>query len=64
MDSCGNVKMDKYWNFVALPFFIFTLLFGLFALFTADEHQFASTAQTKAAISQLRAELPKGPTAH
>lgn len=55
--------MDKYWNFVALPFFIFTLLFGLFALFTADEHQFATTAQTKAAISQLRADLPKGPTA-
>ena len=55
--------MDKYWNFVALPFFIFTLLFGLFALFTADEHQFASTAQTKAAINQLRAELPKGSTA-
>ena len=41
MDSCGNVGMDRYWNFVALPFFIITLLFGLFALYTVDEQQFA-----------------------
>jgi len=57
MDSCGNVRMDRYWNFVALPFFIITLLFGLFALFTVDEQQFASSSQIKAAVEEARAAV-------
>jgi hypothetical protein len=54
MDSCGNVRMDRYWNFVALPFFVVTLLFGLFALFTVDEQQFASTKVVQASVAELR----------
>ena len=60
MDSCGNVRMDQYWNYVAVPFFVITILFGLFVLFNIDEQQFASVLQTKSAIAQLRAEI--GPT--
>jgi hypothetical protein len=64
MDSCGNVRMDRYWNFIALPFFIITLLFGLFALFTVDEQQFASSSQIKAAVAEARAAIPAAaPTA-
>jgi len=55
MDSCGNVRMDRYWNFVAMPFFIITLLFGLYALFTVDEYQFASTSQVASSTTELRA---------
>jgi hypothetical protein len=57
MDSCGNVRMDRYWNFVALPFFIITLLFGLYALFTVDEYQFASTSQVASSSTELRAAV-------
>jgi hypothetical protein len=57
MDSCGNVRMDRYWNFVALPFFIVTLLFGLFALFRADEQQFAPTPKIRSGIENLKLSL-------
>jgi len=50
--------MDRYWNFIALPFFIITLLFGLFALFTVDEQQFASPSQVKAAVAEARVAIP------
>ena len=63
MDSCGNVRTDRYWNFVALPFFIITLLFGLFALFTVDEQQFTTSSKVAAAVAELRAGLPKAQTA-
>jgi len=57
MDSCGNVRMDRYWNFVALPFFIVTLLFGLFALFRVDEQQFAPTPKIRSGIENLKLSL-------
>jgi hypothetical protein len=60
MDSCGNVRMDRYWNFVGMPFFVITLLFGLYALFTVDEQQFATSAQTKAAVAELRSAVAPG----
>jgi hypothetical protein len=59
MDSCGNVRMDRYWNFVAMPFFIITLLFGLYALFTVDEHQFASKSEIAQSSTELRAAVAK-----
>ena len=62
MDSCGNVRTDRYWNFVAMPFFIITLLFGLYALFTVDEQQFTTTPKIAAAVAELRAQIrPKAP---
>lgn len=57
MDSCGNVRMDRYWNFVAMPFFVITLLFGLYALFTVDEHQFADSSQVAKSSSDLRSAI-------
>ena len=57
MDSCGNVRMDRYWNFVAMPFFIITLLFGLYALFTVDEYQFASKSQVASSSTEIRAAV-------
>ena len=57
MDSCGNVRMDRYWNFVAMPFFIITLLFGLYALFTVDEYQFAKTSQVAKSSADLRSAI-------
>lgn len=59
MDSCGSVRMDRYWNFVAVPFFIGTLLFGTYVLFTADEQQFASLEQAKGAIDELQADVKR-----
>ena len=57
MDSCGNVRTDRYWNFVAMPFFVITLLFGLYALFTVDEQQFTTTPKIAAAVAELRAQI-------
>jgi hypothetical protein len=57
MDSCGNVRMDRYWNFVAVPFFVITLLFGLYALFTVDEYQFAHTSQVADRSRELRTSI-------
>jgi hypothetical protein len=56
--------MNRYWNFVAMPFFIITLLFGLYALFTVDEYQFASSSQLSSSFSELRAAVatPARPT--
>jgi hypothetical protein len=51
--------MDRYWNFVAMPFFIVTLLFGIYVLFTVDEQQFASPEQAKAAIDQIQVDLKR-----
>jgi hypothetical protein len=53
--------MDRYWNFVALPFFIVTLLFGLFALFTVDEVQFAPTKTIQGAVAGLRSTVAPPP---
>jgi len=61
MDSCGNVRTDRYWNFVAMPFFVITLLFGLYALFTVDEQQFTTTPKIAAAVAELRAQLRPAP---
>jgi hypothetical protein len=42
-----------------MPFFIITLLFGLYALFTVDEQQFTTSPKIAAAVEELRAALPK-----
>jgi len=54
MDNCGNVRMDKYWNFVVTPFFTITLMFGLYTLFISDEVHFGSQTEIRAAVEELR----------
>jgi len=40
-----------------MPFFVITLLFGLYALFTVDEQQFTTTPKIAAAVAELRAQI-------
>ena len=35
--------MDRYWSYVATPFFFTVIGFGIFALFSAQESQLEST---------------------
>jgi len=56
MDNCGHVRMDRYWNFIALPSFVGILLFGLYILFTTDEVQFATSSQLDTMTRSLVAE--------
>jgi hypothetical protein len=53
MDNCGDVQMNKYWNFVAVPTFIGTILFGLYVLFTTDEVHFASKDQIRDTVREV-----------
>jgi PDZ domain-containing secreted protein len=54
MDNCGHVRMDRYWNFVAVPTFISTMLFGMYVLFTTDEVQFMSKLEVQDTIAQIK----------
>jgi hypothetical protein len=54
MDNCGNVRLDRYWNFIATPFFFIIVLFGLYVLFTADQIYFIN--YTKSDLTQTALE--------
>jgi len=56
MDNCGHVRMDRYWNFVAVPTFIGTMLFGMYVLFTTDEVQFMSAMEVHDSIAKIKAD--------
>lgn len=47
MDNCGNIRLDRYWNFIATPFLFIIVLFGLYVLFTADEMHFTSASRSE-----------------
>jgi len=64
MDDCGHVKMDRYWNFVAVPTFISTMLFGLYVLFTTDEVQMQNATQLHDAIGQMKRDRIAAATAN
>jgi len=46
--------MDRYWNFVAVPTFVATMLFGLYVLFTTDEVQIQSAVQVHDTVGQIK----------
>ncbi len=46
--------MDRYWNFVAVPTFIATMLFGMYVLFTTDEVQFMNAIDVHDTIAQIK----------
>jgi hypothetical protein len=54
MDNCGNVQMDKFWNFVAVPTFLGTMFFGIYVLFTTDEAHFATKAQITSSVQAIK----------
>ena len=63
MDDCGHVKMDRYWNFVAVPTFVATMLFGLYVLFPTDEVQIHSAMQVHDTVGQLKRDKAAAATA-
>lgn len=48
------VNMDRYWNYVATPLFLVTLLFGMISLFSMSSVQFAAPERVRVAIDALR----------
>jgi len=54
MDNCGRVQMDRYWNFVAVPTFIATMLFGMYVLFTTDEVQFMDLVEVHSTVGKIK----------
>lgn len=58
MEDCGHVKMDRYWNFVAVPTFICTMLFGLYVLFTTDEIQLVDASEVTDTIKEISVKAP------
>jgi hypothetical protein len=52
------VNMDRYWNYVALPLFLVTRVFGLITLFSMNPVQFAAPERVRAAIDSLRRQRP------
>lgn len=48
------VSMDQFWTRVALPFFLFTMGFGLYVLFRIGATQTASTSTVLSTIAALR----------
>jgi hypothetical protein len=63
MDNCGHVRMDRYWNFIAVPTFIATMLFGMYVLFTTDEVQFMSAIEVHSTIEEMKQEKIAAQTA-
>lgn len=57
MDNCGNVQLDRYWNFIATPFFFIIVLFGLYVLFTADQIYFISYTKNDLTQTALESDL-------
>ena len=55
MDGCGGgcVSMNKYWNWIATPYFIFILVFCLFVLFEASTVQILGTASLFSIIDSM-----------
>jgi hypothetical protein len=46
--------MDRYWNFVAVPTFIATMLFGMYVLFTTDEVQFMDLVEVHSTVGKIK----------
>ena len=59
MDNCGNVRLDRYWNFIATPFLFIIVLFGLYTLFTADQIFLTSHSDNEILQTALESDISR-----
>jgi uncharacterized iron-regulated membrane protein len=57
MDNCGEIRLDRYWNFIATPFLFIIVLFGLYTLFTADQIFFTTYTHNDLVQTALESDV-------
>ena len=57
MDACGEIRLDRYWNFIATPFLFIIVLFALFTLLTADQIHFTSYSKNDLQQTALESDV-------
>ena len=47
------MRMDRYWNFIAIPYFIIILLFGLYTIFSVSGPTTSDSRSVLKLVKQL-----------
>ncbi len=58
-DAPPCMRMDRYWNYIAIPYFLSTLLFGLYAIFSVSGPTTSDSRSVMKLVEKIVADRKK-----